>query len=236
MCLVIYQYIAFELSYDKFNSDNDRVYRIERDPLSSIAPSFVLLLKKDFPEIKDIARMTNPWNMNIKSDDKTLMEENVCFAEPNIFKILTFKFIQGDPENALEMDQVVITRSMDRKYFRDENPVGKRLIMNGDLTFTVSAVVEDYPENSHLKCDFLCSYVSLRDDDTSIENDYFLGDNNFTDNVVLAYLKLKKNTDPNSFRSKLPLFIDRYIDIKLLFTTISRSQSFQLSLQSLQEI
>ena len=211
VCLIIYQYIAFELSYDKFNSDNDRLYRIERDPFSSIAPSFVPLLKKDFPEIEDIARMTEPWNLDIKSGDKTFTEENVCFAEPDIFKILTFKFIQGDPGNALEKDHIVITESMARKYFGDESPVGKKFIINGDLTFTVSAVVEDYPENSHLKCDFLCSYASLRNNDTSIENDYFLGNNNFTDNVVLAYLKLKTNTGSDSFRSKLSPFIDRYV-------------------------
>ena len=211
VCLVIYQYVAYELSYDKFNKDSSQLFRIERDPFCTIAPSFVPLLQKDFPEIEYIARMTNPWNMDIKYGEKTFMENNVCFAEPDIFKILTFKFIEGNPENSLNKDQVVITRSVAQKYFGNEDPVGKKLTANGILTLTVSAVVDDYPENSHLKCDFLCSYLSLRDNDTNIENDYFLGNNNFSDNVVLTYLKLKKNTDVAGFRAKLPLFIDRYI-------------------------
>jgi len=211
VCLIIYQYVAFELSYDKFNKDSDRLYRIERDPFCSIAPSFVPLLKEDFPEIEYIARMTPPWDFSIKYGDITFMESNVCFAEPEIFNILTFKFIEGSPENALEKDKVVITKSIADKYFGDENPIGKKLVGDDNFTITVSAVVEDYPQNSHLKCDFICSYLSLRDNDTNMENDYFLGNHNFSDNVVLAYAKFNMNSDIDLFNSKIPSFIDRYV-------------------------
>ncbi|MBN2773189.1 MAG: ABC transporter permease, partial [Prolixibacteraceae bacterium] len=158
-----------------------------------------------------IARMTSPWNFNIKYGDITFMEDNVCFAEPDIFKILTFKFVEGNPENVLGKDQVVITKSIAEKYFGDENPVGKKLVADNENTMTVSGVIEDYPENSHLKCDFICSYLSLRNSDVNIENDYFLGNNNFSDNVVLAYAKFNKNSDIGLFNSKIPSFIDRYI-------------------------
>ncbi|MBN1820936.1 MAG: ABC transporter permease [Prolixibacteraceae bacterium] len=211
VCLIIYQYVAFELSYDKFNEDSKQLYRIERDPFCTIAPSFVPLLKQDFPEIDCIARITSPWNFNIKYGDITFMEDNVCFAEPDIFKILTFKFIEGNPENVLGKDQVVITKSIAEKYFGDENPVGKKLVADNENTMTVSGVIEDYPDNSHLKCDFICSYLSLRNSDVNIENDYFLGNNNFSDNVVLAYVKFNKNSDIGLFNSKIPSFIDRYI-------------------------
>ncbi|MBN2773454.1 MAG: ABC transporter permease, partial [Prolixibacteraceae bacterium] len=140
VCLIIYQYVAFELSYDKFNEDSKQLYRIERDPFCTIAPSFVPLLKQDFPEIDCIARITSPWNFNIKYGDITFMEDNVCFAEPDIFKILTFKFIEGNPENVLGKDQVVITKSIAEKYFGDENPVGKKLVADNENTMTVSGV------------------------------------------------------------------------------------------------
>jgi putative ABC transport system permease protein len=210
VCLVIYQYVAFELSYDKFNEDSDQLYRIERDPFCSIAPSFVPLLRKDFPEIEYIARMAQ-WNLSIKYDDKSFIENNVFFAEPDIFKILTLKFIEGNPENALGKDEIILTKSTAKKYFGDVNPVGKTLVADGYLNLTVSAVIEDSPENSHLKYDFICSYLSLRDNETTLENDYFLGNNNFTDNVVLAYAKLHKGVDIKNFESKLPPFIDRYV-------------------------
>ncbi len=210
VCLVIYQYIAFELSYDKFNKDSNQLYRIERNPFCSIAPSFVPLLKKDFPEIEYIARMAQ-WDVSIKYDDKSFIENNVFFAERDIFKILTFKFIEGNPENALGKDQVVITKSTAKKYFGNVNPIGRTLVADGYLNLTVSAVVEDSPANSHLKYDFICSYLSLRDNETTLENDYFLGNNNFSDNVALAYVKLNKGVDIKNFESKLPSFIDRYV-------------------------
>ncbi len=211
VCLIIYQYVSFESSYDKFNEHKEQLYRIERDPFCTIAPSFVPLIKNDFPEIEEIARMTAPFNAYVKSNNVTFIEKNICFAEADIFKILTFNFIAGNPENALNIGQAVITKSMAQKYFGNENPLGKKLIANENLHFTVSAIIEDYPDNSHLKCDFLCSYLSLRNNSVDIENDYFLGENNFSDNVVLAYMKINKNSNIHDIESKMPAFIDRYI-------------------------
>ena len=210
-CLIIFQYVTFELSYDKFNKNSELLYRIERDPFCGIAPSFVPLLKKNFPDIDKISRITADWSVNIKTGDKTFREDNVCFAEPEIFDILTFKFIKGNPQNALKKGCVVITKSIADKYFGNSNPLGKTLLFDNTQALIVSGVIEDYPENSHLKCNLLGSYLSLRDNSVNLEDDYFLGNNNFSDNVTLAYIKFRKNSNIKNFESKLPSFIDRYI-------------------------
>ncbi len=211
VCLIVYQYIEYELSYDKFNKNSEQLFRIERDPFCTIAPSFVPIMKQDFPEIEHIARMTPPLDAIIKRGTVKFQENNICFAEPEIFNVLTFNFITGDPKTALDKGNVVITKSIAEKYFGNENPIGKDLLADGELTFTVSAVIEDYPDNSHIECDFLCSYLSLRDPENKLENDYYLGSNNFTDNVVLVYAKLQKGTDAKELNSKIPAFIDRHI-------------------------
>ena len=211
VCIIIYQYVSFELSYDKFNENSELLYRIERDPFAGIAPSFVPLLKEDFPEVDKIARMTANWNMTVKNEEFVYNEDHVCFAEPSVLDVFTFHFIEGSRETALDAGKVILTRSTARKYFGSLNPVGKKLVFDGNENFTVSAVIEDIPENSHLRCDFLCSYLSLRNHSVSVEEDYFLGNNNFSDNVVLAYARMHPNTNTEIFASKLPEFVDRHV-------------------------
>jgi putative ABC transport system permease protein len=211
VCIIIYQYVSFELSYDKFHEDSELLYRIERDPFAGIAPSFVPLMKEDFPEVNKIARMTAGWNMTVKNEQYVYNEDHVCFAEPSVLDIFSFHFIEGNPEKALDAGNVILTKTTAQKYFGNQNPVGKKLVFDDTENFTVSAVIEDIPENSHLVCDFLCSYLSLRDYNVPVEDDYFLGNTNFSDNVVLAYARMHPNSDIETFKSKLPEFVDRHV-------------------------
>lgn len=211
VCLVIYQYISYELSFDKFNINHEVLYRIERDPFCTIAPSFIPLLENDFPEIDHITRMTAGWDGFVKYNNRSFKEDNICFAEPNIFNALTFDLIAGEPDHVLDEGNVVITESIARKYFGTDNPLGKTLLFWNEYPFTVTGIIKDYPENAHLRCDLLCSYLSLRDNDVALEDDYFLGNNNFSDNVALAYIKFHAGTNISEFESKLPSFINRHI-------------------------
>ena len=211
VCLIIYQYISYELSYDKHSEHSDLIYRIERDPFCTIAPSFVPLLKNDFPEIEEIARMLSPSNAYVKCNENTFLEHYVSAAEPDILNILPLKLINGDAENALLKGNVIISESTAKKFLGNEDPLGNELTLHGTSTFTISGVFKDYPHNSHIKCNIICPYLSLRDYDVDIENDYFLGNNNFSDNVTLAYVKFAQNTNVDEFKSKLPAFVDRYL-------------------------
>lgn len=221
VCLIILLYIQDELSFDSYHTHAERIYRIQRswydadgsigEGFATLAPSFVPLLKNEFKEIEEIARMFGIDNTVLKAGDKAFTEERLFFAEPEIFKILTIPFILGNSETALNnAGAIVLSRSMAYKYFGDENPLGESITMDGRLLFQVTGVMEDVPANSHLHFDFLVSYLTLKGLYGSGDNDYFHGTRNFSDNVTAVYARLAKDADGSYMEARIPAFLDRY--------------------------
>ena len=135
--ILIILFIQDELNYDKFNKNADRIYRLSREwfnqdgtsslHLARVAPPIGPLLKNDFPNIiEEETRVASDWSTLLQVGDKTFIEDRFFWAENSFFKIFTFKFIAGDPNTALkEPYSVVLTESMAKKYFGNENPIGK---------------------------------------------------------------------------------------------------------------
>jgi len=182
-CLLIGLYVQAELSYDNFHEKADRIYRVEQpmiwgdwnERMSNLGPNVALALAEDAPEFEALTRVLT-WGfyiVNYKPAEGNIVsfKENRFFtADANFFEIFDFKFIQGNPETALEgPGKIVITESMAQKYFGEEDPIGKTL--ESKFTqyvdrYTVSAVVEDAPTNSHIQFDFLSSmesYAHIKD-------------------------------------------------------------------------
>lgn len=221
VCLLILLYVRDELSYDNYHTYADRIYRIQRswydadgsigEGFATLAPSFVPLLKNEFKEIEEIARMFGIDNTVLKAGDIAFTEERLFFAEPEIFKILTIPLIRGDAETALnDTGAIVLSRSMAKKYFGDEDPTGKTITMDDRLLFQVTGVMEDVPPNSHLHFDFLASYLTLKGLSGSGDNDYFHGTRNFSDNVTAVYARLAKDVKGSDMEAKIPAFLDRH--------------------------
>ena len=219
--IIIVLYVKGELSYDKFNKNYKRVYRLERmfynqdgsvsGGFSSLAPSFAPFLEKDFPEFEKITRFVFAENQLFTIGDKNFTEHNTFLADSNIFSVFTFKMISGDEKTALnEPFSAVLSESTAEKYFGNQNPVGREIVAQGS-TFKVTAVVENMPFHSHIHFDVLISYNSLRYMFDGQSADYFLGDNNFSDNVTHIYALLKKGVDPEALKNKMPDFIDKYL-------------------------
>lgn len=168
-CLLIGVYINHELSYDKFNANGDRIvratmeYRREGTTINKVVSTGTKVgpeFKRTFPAVEEYARTYISSNI-IKSGDKVFDEPRVLFADQPFFKIFSFKLIKGDPASALDAPgKIVLTSSMAKKYFGDEDPLNKTLTANGkDLT--VSAVCEDVPMNSQIKFDFVTQFLNL---------------------------------------------------------------------------
>lgn len=221
-CLVIFLYLRAELSYDKFHEHADRIYRLERQNLgpngeirgtgNTLAPSFTLLLEKDFPEFENIARWYHRPS-RVEYGEKNFVENNLFFAENDIFEIFTLPMVQGNPATALANPfSVVISQSTAQKYFGWEDPMGKNLKFLNNL-FKVTGVIKDTPKHSHVHFDIIPSYLSLRGFGGSynIKEDYFLGSDNFTDNVTYTYAKITPNADAQVLYSKIPAFLDSNI-------------------------
>jgi putative ABC transport system permease protein len=167
-CLLIGVYINHELSYDKFNTNADRIVRATMEYKFSgtvnstattgtkVGPQF----KRIFPSIEEYVRTFISHNV-VQTDDKMFDEPRILYADPAFFKIFSFRLIKGDAATALDApDKIVLSRSMAKKYFGDQDPLNK-IITTGKKSLRVSAVCEDVPQNSQLKFDFATQFLNL---------------------------------------------------------------------------
>ena len=170
-CLLISLYIQHEASFDSFQKNGKRIARVimeyafdgsaetKRGNYTStkVAPEF----SRIFPEVEYAIRMDND-DMIIKHRDNVVTEPHFLFVDSTFFKIFSTDLIQGNPAEALNGPfKVVLTESTSRKYFRDENPMGKILLTGTDeIPYEVTGVIPDYPSNSQIRFDFLASFSS----------------------------------------------------------------------------
>lgn len=167
-CLLIGVYINHEMSYDKFNVNADRIVRATMEYKNSgtvnttattgtkVGPQF----KRTFPAVEEYVRTFISHGV-IKSGDKVFDEPRILFADDPFFKIFSFHLIEGKaPEVLNAPDKIVLTQSMAKKYFGDEDAVNKTISAFGK-ELTVSGVCEDAPQNSQIKFDFVTQFFNL---------------------------------------------------------------------------
>lgn len=233
VCILILIWVQNELNYDRYHEKADSICRVTMDiELGSTLHTPVTLtaagpaLVRDFPEIVAAARIDRPNSAVVKYGDNLFREANVGYAENAIFDIFTFPFVSGDPKSALQAPySVVITESMARKYFGDEDPLGKILRINDERDFNVTGVVKDVPPNSHFTFNMLCSFQTyIKEGDVS--------DDQWFDVRFYTYLLLDENTDIKDLEQKLPGFIDKYLGEAMK----SSGGSIKLFLQPLKRI
>jgi putative ABC transport system permease protein len=156
-CLLILLWVQNELSYDRFHKNVDSIYRVAGNSTSQPAP-LGPALKDGYSEISNAVRFSNP-NVIVRYGEKCLNENNFYFADPSVFEVFTFSFIQGDPENALiDPYSVILTEKAARKYFGTEDPISKVLQIQNKTDLHVTGVIQNIPSNSLLQFDFLGSF------------------------------------------------------------------------------
>lgn len=191
VCLLILTYARYEMSYDKFHSRANDIYRVTVDIYNGndfqvadaqCYPAAGKLAKEEFSEIEDYAMTRHFGRLLLKNGDKAFNEDRVYWATPSWLKIFDWQMLRGDEDSALDdSDALVITESAAKKYFGDEDPIGKFLtvVPGGDeVSMMVRGVVKDVPENAHLKFDILISYASAIKYERSSFDD-FGGNNEF---------------------------------------------------------
>lgn len=169
-CLILGLYLRSELTYDQHNVNYKRIYRIVNeftlsgppDPLAETPIPLGPMLNKLIPAIQDYVRFILPGqNMLIRSGGKAYFWDGVYMTDPSVFKIFTHDILYGDPDTALrDQNSVAVSESFARKYFGDENPLGKTvtIVMAPEIPRRISLVFRDLPENSHLKYSVLFKY------------------------------------------------------------------------------
>ena len=210
---LILLYVGFELSYDTFHTKVDRIYRVvsnDENPTGTsenAMPAWAIppVLEQDFPEIESAVRIL-PMNMLVCKDDIKYKEANSVAADPAFFSVFDFNLLQGDAKNVLKAPfSVVLSQTTAKKYFGDQNPVGQslKILDNGFLT-KVTGVMEDLPENSHIKTDMVLSMTTFTEDlDKELNNRWGWFE-------PFAYVLLKPNVDHGELQSKFPAFMERH--------------------------
>ena len=170
-CLLIALYVQHEASFDSFEKNGKRIARVimeyafdgspetKRGNFTStkVAPEF----SRIFPEVEYAIRMDSD-DMIVKHGDNLVTEPHFLFADSTFFKMFSADLVQGNPAEALNGPfKVVLTESTAKKYFGNENPMGKVLLTGTDeIPYEVTGVIRDYPSNSQIRFDFLASFSS----------------------------------------------------------------------------
>jgi putative ABC transport system permease protein len=169
--LLIVLYIAHETSYDRFHPNAQRIYRVAMHlemggsiaDLNATFPPMAKAINEEVPEIEEAVRLYALNDRAFKYEDKVFSEDDILFADANVFKMFHFPVIAGDPNTALtERYQILLTPPLAKKYFNSENGadvMGKTIQINGE-GYHVTGIVEEAPANSHFHYQAICSIES----------------------------------------------------------------------------
>ncbi len=216
-CLLIVFYVKFELSYDKFFPEGDRIYKmvLERKypnhvtHYSIIPHSFAKALQQDFPEVESTLHLFGPNKNSVitykvsATEIKSFEEDYFMQADSTFFDFFDIELIKGDKKTALALaNQVIISEKVAEKYFGKEDPLGK--ILGGDEGENkISGVFKNLPDNSHLKFDFIGSLAGP-------QFQRFINQENYTSFDSHTYIKLKPSGNPKILETKFPKMVDTY--------------------------
>ncbi len=222
-CLLILQYVSFELSYDQFNKNAADIYRVYNDRYQNgkliqhgtITYSAIgKAMQDDYPEVINHARVEPLGQQSILSyNDKKIGDLQGLAADNSFLSMFSYPLITGDVTTALnEPNTMLLSKALAKKIFSvNDNDLpsllGKAIVMGRDsLPYKITAICKDIPENSHLQFDFLISYSSLY----SGNEKWSQADYDFTDSDFWHYIQLKHATDYKVLQAKLSAFSQRH--------------------------
>src|SRR5579872_2276220 len=232
-CMLIALYLHYETSYDSYHKNIANLYQVgttsikkgekdNKNPYTS--PPIAAALKREFPEVNETARL-----LALVTDDKNLvqynapggekksfLEDNGFIADPSFFKLFTYHFIEGNPNNALKNpNTIVISELMAKKIFGSQPAAGKvirvKSNMNGEYDYTVSGVFRPLNTPSHINANFFLSYAGGDMEKYLSKN----GSDFARNNMFYTYALLKPGTDASKLESKFTAFMKKYASADL---------------------
>jgi len=211
-CLLIALYIQNELSYDNFERNGKRIARVIMEyqfagSSASTKGNFTSVrvapvLKQNFPEIESSIKMTR-YERVIRYKEKMVNEKKFMYADSTFFDIFSLRLLKGNSHSALAgPHKVVVTESTAKKYFGDEDPIGKMLQVSSDTDlYQVTGLIKDCPTNSQITFDFLASFSSL-----GVPKD---AESTYWDANYVTYFLLKNEASITGLQAKLPAFMKK---------------------------
>ncbi|MGD9347682.1 MAG: ABC transporter permease, partial [Candidatus Aminicenantes bacterium] len=229
-CILILLFIRYELSFDDFHTNKDRIYRVlseldlthGTEIVSITALPLAPAMKNDLPEIALSTRITGDFRQLFGIDDNKFYDE-VHYADADFFEIFTFPLVSGDPKTALaDPFSMVISEKIATKYFGKTDPVGKIIRIQNSHDYKITGVMKNIPGNSHLQFNILASFAS-RNNEERVKGNYW---DRFSNDYT--YILLADEATPEGLQMKFPAFMAKHIPVE--------EDRYNLHLQPLEDI
>ncbi len=221
---LVFNYVNYEFSYDRFNEHYESIYRLERGEWALHGTAYGPEIGQQFPEIENASRVSiiEGQGVTLKVGNRMMLMNDVVYADSNFFEIFTFHFVKGNSKYCLNTaNSIVLTESTARKIFGDEDPMNKSIQVNNNVVYTVTGIIEDV-SRFHLNVNGVVSFLSLKE---VYGNPNFLNQHDMWN--YYTYLLLKTNTDPDILVGKInEYYTNRFNDDEFL----------QFSLRPLKEL
>lgn len=222
-CLVISLYVIDELSYDRFFTNSDRIYRVNLDAKigqeflneASVMAPVAQAFKDEIPEVEASTRVISlNSNTKIRIGENVIRKGKTAFVDPNFFEIYDLPFVAGDPATALDKpNTIVITVDQAKTLFEDQNPINQVIKLEdigyhssgyhsfaGD--YTVTGVIGNIPENVHFQFDMLGSMLGNPD----------ANNQSWLSGSYVTYLLLNKGAEKSAVEAKVPALTKKYME------------------------
>ncbi|MEP6614937.1 MAG: ABC transporter permease [Ginsengibacter sp.] len=238
-CLLIFQYVAYEKSYDNFHAKASQVVRLRLDfhdqgkltmQSAAVYPGIAPMMKKEFPEVENYCRLIDTrisWlknemvqnNIILANDDRHIqaIENSGYYADQSFLAIFNVPFVKGNPSTSLDgPNKIILSERTAEKYFGNTDPLEQKItVREGGNTFqyVVTGVFKNYPANSHLAFDYIISYRTFDNLVTGLGAPAWANpETSLSWYDYYAYLLLKPGTDPAKFETKVHSFANRYLN------------------------
>lgn len=205
--LLIGLWIQDELHYDRFHKNYNTLYKVMENQtyegkintFGATPGPLAAALRAEFPEIANATRCDWGSTWAFAYRDKVINERGFI-TDPQFLEMFSFPLVKGEPSQVLrEMYSLVITEQMARKFFGEEDPIGKSLRVNGEQDYIVTGILKNMPENSSITLEWLASYQAIEAKDGWIKN--------WGSNSLQTFVQLKDGADPEQLNVKLQNFI-----------------------------
>ena len=202
--IFILGYVQNELSYDRFLKNADNLYVLTFDNGSTSTPTALSeYLKSEYPEIVKSTRLHTMWHNYLTYKNISAFQNGGAIVDPDFLSMFSINIINGDSKTPLaNPNSILLSESVARKYFGNENPVGKTILYENYLDLQVTGVYEDYPENSHIRCDFIMpsSFMSTWGKDL----------NTWNWNDITTYVQVNPEASVDKLNEKIIHLVGKY--------------------------
>lgn len=219
-CILIFSIVKYHLSFDNFHQNSDRIYRIvtemHRDNIGynpCVPAPLAKVLREEYNYGEKVTRIATFRNQiinvrNATENKKLKEEEGIAFTETNYFEIFNFPLLKGNLKTALsEPNTVILTENASKKYFGEENSIGKTFWLNNKIALTVTGILKDLPENTDRKTELFASYSTLKQYNNWLASDDSWG--GITSGME-SYILLRPNITALQVEKVMPAYVKKF--------------------------